>query len=173
MGMVEGNTPVSDNDWEKVTKKGDAAIKKWIADQMHGRSCTVVLVGSNTAGRKWIEHEIVKSWDDRMGVVGIHMHGLKNLGGKTATKGSNPFAEIPHGKSEEKLSTIVKCYTPSGSDSKERYAWIKVAFRLSLVLKNTNDKTSLGMIHATRSVGIAGPSNLDRGCMFHAYQRRT
>ena len=117
--------PVSDNDWEKVTKKGDAAIKKWIADQMHGRSCTVVLVGSNTAGRKWIEHEIVKSWDDRMGVVGIHVHGLKNLDGKTATKGSNPFDEIPHGKSEKKLSTIVKCYTPSGSDSKERYAWIK------------------------------------------------
>ena len=99
MGMVEGNTPVSDNDWEKVTKEGDAAIKKWIADQMHGRSCTVVLVGSNTAGRKWIEHEIVKSWDDRMGVVGIHVHGLKNLDGKTATKGSNPFAEITHGNS--------------------------------------------------------------------------
>ena len=41
--------PVSDNDWEKVTKKGDAAIKKWIADLMHGRSCTVVLVGSNNS----------------------------------------------------------------------------------------------------------------------------
>ena len=25
-----------------------------------------------------------------MGVVGIHVHGLKNLDGKTATKGSNP-----------------------------------------------------------------------------------
>ena len=104
MGMVEGNTPVSDNDWEKVTKKGDAAIKKWIADQMHGRSCTVVLVGSYTAGRKWIKHEIVKSWDDRMGVVGIHVHGLKNLDGKTATKGSNPFAEITHDKSGIKNS---------------------------------------------------------------------
>ena len=124
MGMVEGNTPVSDNDWEKVTKKGDAAIKKWIADQMHGRSCTVVLVGSNTAGRKWIKHEIVKSWDDRMGVVGIHVYGLKNLGGETATKGSNPFAEITD-KSGKKLSTIVKCYTPSGSDSKERYAGLR------------------------------------------------
>ena len=125
MGMVEGNTPVSDNDWEKVTKKGDAAIKKWIADQMHGRSCTVVLVGSNTAGRKWIKHEIVKSWDDEMGVVGIHVHGLKNLDGKTATKGNNPFADITQGNSGKKLSTIVKCYTPSGSNSKERYAWIK------------------------------------------------
>ena len=71
MGMVEGNTPVSDNDWETVTKGGDAAIKKWISGQMHGRSCTVVLVGSKTANRKWINHEIVRSWDDKMGVFGI------------------------------------------------------------------------------------------------------
>ena len=125
MGMVEGNTPVSDNDWETVTRKGDAAIKKWIADQMHGRSCTVVLVGSNTAGRKWINHEIVKSWDDGKGVVGIHVHGLKNLDGKTSTMGSNPFANITHSQSGKRLSAIVKCYNPSGSDSKGRYAWIK------------------------------------------------
>ena len=125
MGVVDGNKPVSDNDWETVTKGGDAAIKKWITDQLYGRSCTVVLVGSKTAGRKWINHEIVKSWDDGMGVVGIHIHGLKNLDGKTATKGSNPFANITHTASGKKLSSIVKCYTPSGSDSKERYAWIK------------------------------------------------
>ena len=125
MGMVAGNTPVSDNDWETVTKGGDAAIKKWIAEQMHGRSCTVVLVGSKTAGRKWIKHEIIKSWDEKMGVVGIHVHGLKNLDGKTATKGDNPFDGITHGDSGKELSTIVKCYTPSGSDSKERYDWIK------------------------------------------------
>ena len=99
MGMVDGNTPVSDNDWEQVTRKGDTAIKRWIADQMHGRSCTVVLVGSKTAGRKWINHEIIKSWDDGMGVVGIRVHGLKNLDGQTTTKGSNPFANITHGKS--------------------------------------------------------------------------
>ena len=124
-GQVEGNTPVSDNDWETVTKSGDAAIKKWIADQMHGRSCTVVLVGSNTAGRKWIKHEIIKSWDDGMGVVGIHVHGLKNLDGKIAAKGSNPFATIGYGNTGKKLSSIVKCYNPPGSDSKERYAWVK------------------------------------------------
>ena len=123
--MVEGNTPVSDNDWETVTKDGDAAIKKWIAGQMHGRSCTVVLVGSKTANRKWIKHEIIRSWDDKMGVVGIHIHGLKDLDGDTALKGSNPFDYIGYGDTGKKLSSIVKCYTPSGSNSKERYAWIE------------------------------------------------
>ena len=125
MGMVEGNIPVSDNDWETVTKQGDAAIKRWIAGQMHGRSCTVVLVGSNTADRKWITYEIVKSWNEGMGVVGIHVHGLKDLDGKTATQGNNPFAVVTHSNSGKKLSAIVKCYVPSGNDSKARYAWIK------------------------------------------------
>ena len=125
MGLVDGNKPVSDNDWETVTKGGDAAIKKWIADQIYGRSCTVVLVGSNTAKRKWIDYEIIKSWDDGMGVVGIHIHGLKNSGGHTSTKGSNPFAHIGYGNTGKKLSSIVKCYDPGGTNSQERYDWIK------------------------------------------------
>ena len=59
-----------------------------------------------------------------MGVVGIHVNGLKNLDGETSLKGHNPFSYIVHGTSGKK-SSIVKCYTPSGSNSKERYAWIE------------------------------------------------
>lgn len=125
MGMVDGNKPVSDNDWQAVTKGGEVAIKKWIAGQMSGRSCTVVLVGSDTAKRKWINHEIVKSWNDEMGVVDIYVHGLKDLNGKVAAKGANPFGSIDYGNTGTKLSSIVKCYNPSGSNSKERYDWIK------------------------------------------------
>lgn len=125
IGVVDGNRPATDNDWETVTKSGDAAIKKWITDQMKGRSCTVVLVGEKTANRKWINHEIVKSWDDGMGVVGIYIHGLKDLDGHIATKGKNPFDYITHSPTKKKLSSIVKCYNPAGTNSKDRYAWIK------------------------------------------------
>ncbi len=124
IGAIEGNKPATDNDWETITKGGNSAIEKWISEQMSGKSCTVVLVGSETADRKWINHEIVKSWDKGMGVVGIYIHGLKNLDGKTATKGNNPFDYVTHGPTQKKLSTIVKCYNPAGEDSKERYAWI-------------------------------------------------
>ena len=123
IGAIEGNQPVSDNDWETVTKGGDDAIKKWIAEQMKGKTCTIVLVGSNTANRKWINHEIIKAWDDGLGVVGIYIHGLKNFEGETSTQGSNPFDYIGYG-TEKKLSSIVKCYNPSGKDSKEIYDWI-------------------------------------------------
>ena len=109
IGAIEGNKPAPDNDWETIKKGGDVAIKKWIAQQMKGRSCTVVLVGTNTAGRKWINYEIIQSWDGGMGVVGIHIHGLKNSGGNVSTKGKNPFASIGYGNTGKKLSSIVHC----------------------------------------------------------------
>jgi hypothetical protein len=124
IGAIEGNKPASDNDWEQVTKGGDDAIKKWIADQMKGRTCCIVLVGSETANRKWINHEIVKAWDKGLGVVGIYIHGLKNLAGETSTQGYNPFDYISFGSTGKKLSSIVKCYNPTGATGKDKYDWI-------------------------------------------------
>ena len=72
IGVIEGNRPATDNDWEVVKRGGDTAIARWIRDQMKGKSCTIVLVGTNTAGRKWINYEISESWNQRMGIVGIH-----------------------------------------------------------------------------------------------------
>lgn len=122
IGAVEGSQPATDNDWESVLKGKDAAIKRWIDDQMNGRSCTVVLVGSATANRPWINYEIEESWKRGMGVVGIRIHGLKNLAGEESPPGANPFdyvavAQVP-------LSTIVRCYDPPGGYSRARYVWI-------------------------------------------------
>lgn len=124
IGVIEGNRPAADNDWETITGGGEPTIKKWIDDQMRYRSCTVVLVGNKTANRKWINYEIEKSWNSGMGVVGIRIHGLKNLDECISKKGENPFDYIDYGNTGKKLSTIVKCYNPAGNNSKERYAWI-------------------------------------------------
>lgn len=124
IGVIEGNKPVSDNDWESITKGGDDAIKRWIASQINGKTCAVVLVGTGTANRKWINYEIIKAWDDGLGVVGIYIHGLKNLDGDTSNKGDNPFDYIGYDNTGKKLSSIVKCYNPAGATSKDRYDWI-------------------------------------------------
>lgn len=124
IGTIEGNKPAPDNDWETIVNAGEAEIKKWIAEQMKGRSCTIILVGNQTANRKWINHEIVKSWDAGMGVVGICIHGLQNKDQKISEKGENPFDYITLGNTGKKLSSVVKCYNPAGTHSKERYAWI-------------------------------------------------
>ncbi len=141
MGLVDGNFPVSDNDWETVTRGGDAAIRRWIDGQLKGRSCTIILVGTNTANRKWVNYEICQSWNEGMGVVGIRIHGLKNDQGLTSSPGGNPFDYVTRAN-REKLSAIAKCYTPSGSDSRQHYAWIKQhlanAIEEAIAIRNTN-----------------------------------
>ncbi|SRR6266508_271297 len=125
MGALEGNAPVSDNDWEAITKGGEGAIKRWIGQEMDGKSCTVVLIGSGTAGRKWINYEIEKSWNDGRGLVGIYIHNLKNLDGEQSVKGKNPFAECTLTGTGQKLSEVVRAYDPPSSISTEAYAHIK------------------------------------------------
>lgn len=125
MGALEGNAPCSDNDWEQVKKGGEKGIEKWIADQLVGRSCTVVLVGGETANRKWVIHEIQESWNAKKGVVGIRIHNLKDRNGSTGSYGSNPFEKLTLQNGAKRLSSIVKLYDPSGWTSTDVYKNIK------------------------------------------------
>jgi hypothetical protein len=125
MGVVDGNKPATDNEWESITRGGDPAIKKWIDDQLDGKSCTIVLIGAKTAGRKWIKYEIEHSWNDKKGLLGIYIHNLKDLNENQSEKGANPFDDFTLCDGNKKLSSIVKVYNPSGSDSKAVYAHIK------------------------------------------------
>ena len=120
IGAIEGNKPVSANDWEEVKKGGDSAIEKWIKEQLVGRSCTVVLVGAETANRKWVKHEIIESWNSNKGVFGIRIHSLKNSQASQGAAGPNPFDSIflENGKS---LSSIVHLYNFPTSSSTDVY----------------------------------------------------
>lgn len=115
IGVIEGNTPVSANDWEAVKKKGDKAVEEWIDNNMKNRSCVVVLVGSETANRKWIKYEIKKAWNDGKGLLGIYIHNLKDPNTGTCKQGANPFDGFTVG--EKKLSALVKCYNPKSTDA--------------------------------------------------------
>ena len=123
IGAIEGNKPASDNDWETVTSRGDAAIEKWIKDQMAGRSCAVVFIGQNTAGRKWIDYEIVESWKKGMGLLGIHIHNITDRQNQQSLKGKNPFSEFNINGTP--LTSIVKTYDPPFSTS--RYVYNHIA----------------------------------------------
>ena len=123
MGMVEGNRPVTDNRWETIKRGGDAAIKRWIDDQLSGKACLVVLIGNATANRRWINYEISKAWNDGKGVVGIYIHKLENQLKQQSTKGNNPFMYVKsNGLS---LSDTVKDYDPPYSTSTYVYNHIK------------------------------------------------
>ena len=123
MGIVEGNRPASDNDWESITGGGDAAIRRWIDEQMSGKSYAFVLIGANTAGRKWIDYEIEKAWNDGKGLLGINIHGLKNANGNQSEKGANPF--FTFNVNGTRLSNIVRAYDPPYQLSTNVYAHIE------------------------------------------------
>lgn len=125
IGAIEGNKPASDNDWESITNGGDKKIEKWITEQMKGRTCTIVLAGSNTANRKWINYEIVKSWNDGKGVLVIFIHNLKDKKGKQCSKGANPLYYITQNTTGKRLSTIAKAYDPPRTTSKGVYSYIE------------------------------------------------
>jgi hypothetical protein len=116
IGAIEGNKPVSENEWEEVKKKGDTAVEKWIDDNMKYRSCVIVLVGEETANRKWIKHEIKKAWKDGKGLVGIYIHNINCPRNGKCNKGTNPFEQFTF-DDDTKLSSIVKCYNPKSSDA--------------------------------------------------------
>ena len=99
-------------EWEEVKKKNDSAIEKWIDGQLEGTSVTVVLIGSDTAGKKWINYEITASHKKGNGLLGIYIHQLKDNDKKTTTKGKNPFDDWSITRDGKKilLSSIYKTY---------------------------------------------------------------
>lgn len=122
IGKLEADGPLSDNDWEQLKRKGDAAVKNWIDSQMFGKSCCVVLVGEQTASRRWVKYEISESWKSKKGIVGIRIHNLLDGEGNKSSAGPNPFDNFK--VDGQPLSSIVKLYNPSGADSKSVYATI-------------------------------------------------
>ena len=96
-GVVEGDQTISPNQWEEVKRRGDKAIKAWIDQQLASRSCAIVLIGSQTASRRWIQYEIKSAWESGKGVVGVHVHNLKDKNGDQSPMGGNPFRRFTIG----------------------------------------------------------------------------
>jgi hypothetical protein len=123
MGVIEEQPLLSSNKWEEVENAGDKAIKKWIDDNLSGKSCLIVLIGEKTAGRKWVEYEIETAWNAGKGVLGVHIHNLKDSDENQSPKGKNPFDGYK--VNGEPMSKWVKVYDPPYSKSTDVYDYIK------------------------------------------------
>ena len=122
MGVVKGSQLASDNRWETM-KGSDAAIRGWIDSQLRGRSCTIVLIGAETANRRWVQYEIEQSWQRGKGLLGIRIHRLLDQDQQTTDAGPDPFSivKLPDGRS---LSSLVQTYDPPGKTGRQVYMHI-------------------------------------------------
>lgn len=78
-------------EWEKVKLQTPDNIRKWIDEQLVGTSVTVLLVGNETSTRPYVKYEIEQSVARGNGFLGVYIHNMKDVEGKTDTMGSNPL----------------------------------------------------------------------------------
>lgn len=117
--------------WETVKRSGEAAIQRWIAEQMSGTSVTVVLIGNQTSQRPWVRYEIERSYDERKGLLGVYVHGVRDAQRTTDTQGANPFditIQPPGLVFSTRLSTLVPTYDWIAHDGyRNLSSWIEHA----------------------------------------------
>lgn len=81
-------------DFEQIKRQGDDSVKRWIDKQLEGTSVTVVLIGSETLERHYVQYEICQSLKRGNAVIGVYIHNINDMiTGKGSTKG-NPHTII-------------------------------------------------------------------------------
>lgn len=122
IGAIEGDKLLSANEMEQV-KRSQGGIQRWIDDNMYYKSCVIVLIGSRTANRPWVQYEIKKGWEDGKGLLGVYVHNLRDprtsdlppFYGRSI-QGINPF-ELFYLDNGKKLSSVVPCFNPGRSNT--------------------------------------------------------
>jgi hypothetical protein len=76
--------------WEEAKKDGELALKRLINKGLQDTSVTVVLIGAETAQRRWVNYEIEKSHERGNGMLGIYIHNIANLKRQKDYRGANP-----------------------------------------------------------------------------------
>ncbi|WP_446788081.1 TIR domain-containing protein [Macellibacteroides fermentans] len=117
-------------DWEEVKRKGDRAVKEWIDGQLKGTSVTVILIGNQTADRKYVQYEIKKSVEKGNGFLGIRIHDLEDKDKKTDLTGKNPLTQFYYMKDNKKviLSDIYRTYSWKRDSGYKNFGkWIEEA----------------------------------------------
>lgn len=114
MGQLEGDEPVSTNTWEEI-KRTEQGVKNWINKNIEGKSCLVVLIGSQTAKRPWVKYEIERAWNQGKAVVGIYIHRLNCPRNGYDKKGANPFDQFTFKRGDKVITPLV--YEPNDNDA--------------------------------------------------------
>lgn len=66
-------------EFESVKRQGQKAIEKWIDSQLVGTSVTVVLIGSETLERDFVQYEIRKSIEKGNAIIGIKINNIVDM----------------------------------------------------------------------------------------------
>jgi hypothetical protein len=74
-------------EFEKIKRQGDTAVCSWIDKQLENTTATIVLIGSETLERKFVQYEIRKSVERGNVILGVKIHNLEDRFGQTSVPG--------------------------------------------------------------------------------------
>lgn len=66
-------------EFEKIKKSGKQAVFDWIDAQLQGTKVTVVLIGTNTLDREFVQYEICQSIKRGNAILGVHINKIKDM----------------------------------------------------------------------------------------------
>lgn len=69
--------------FEQIKRQGQKAVENWIDEQMVGTTATVVLIGSETLNRPYVQYEICQSIGRGNAIIGVYINRLEDFNGCT------------------------------------------------------------------------------------------
>jgi Thoeris protein ThsB, TIR-like domain len=79
------------SEYEEAKRTGPLGIRRMILRHLNNTTVTVVLIGTYTAWRPWVQFEIAESIRRRNGILGIHINHLRDHRQMTSLPGPEPF----------------------------------------------------------------------------------
>ena len=132
-GVVEGSAAAGFHDaslWEEAKKKGEAVVKKLIDDALNGTTVTVVLIGAETANRKYVDYDIKQSLARGNGLLGIHIDQIPTPQNARDTRG-----RVPAG--------LTSAGAPVYDWDRSKFgAWVETAFQEAQKKKSSSSTAS-------------------------------
>ena len=114
--------------WEDVKRGGDAAIRAWINARLDRASVVVVLIGAETARRRYVQYEIRRAHALGRGLIGVNVNAIRDFLGNIHLKGPNPFALFTDAATGTSLATLYPVYGWVADDGYNNFGrWVERA----------------------------------------------
>ncbi len=76
--------------WERLRRRGDAAVHAAIDSALENTTVTVVCLGRWTSNSKFIDYELERSLNRGNGIVGVRVNNLRDDNGRVDDPGAAP-----------------------------------------------------------------------------------
>ena len=80
--------------FEAAERESEDALKRFLREGLKYTTVTCVLVGTETALRRWVRYEIFRSFIRGNGLFAVRIHTIAGFDKQPAAIGSNPFDNV-------------------------------------------------------------------------------